>query len=352
PTDIIPAFCLGADFEFYKYFMEDIGMKTEHYNQYLKDGIVDTPPVNHALSVAMNFDCDWYTWMPRLHFDSKKESMIDTWGSFQKILVRDNGIPHAWYSGPSLTSKKEIKAWWEKGRPKGYINLLLKGVKKTLRTLMKPKYNEFLMLVGLSGPYECISMSIGLGQLAKYCRKEPEFVREILERNFEVQGKGLEKLCKINPPIVMCGDDYGYVNGLQMPVKYWRQFIKPILKQYVEIVHNHDLKFILHSCGNIGAIFKDFVELNIDGVESLQPTINDLGYLKRKYGDKLALLGTIDDTDLLVNAEPADVKKKVTHQIKILGKNGGYIPGATNFLLNQKVENIIAMIDTIHTFNF
>lgn len=347
-TDQLPAFCLGADFEFFDQFIKQIGFTHKEMNQYLKDGIVFSPPINHAMTVKLGFDCDWYTHTAQYHYDEESRNLVDTWGSYAKILVKDNGIPHLWYSGPSLTTKEKIKEWWEMGRPRGYIDILLPGVKKQMNILLK-KY-DFLMMIGLAGPYECISMSIGLGQLSKFCRQDPDFVTEILERNFEVQGKGLEKLCKLHPPVVMCGDDHGFVNGLQMPPKYWRQFIKPILKRYVEIVHNYDAKFIIHSCGAIGEIFPDFIEIGCDGVESLQPTINDLPILKQKYGDKLALLGTIDDTNLLVNGTPEEVSKTVSEQCRILGKNGGYVPGATNFLINQKVENIVTMIKTIHEF--
>jgi len=350
PVDMIPAFLLGADFEFFYKFMKEKGIPKNNYAKYIKDGIVDTPPLNHALSIEMNFDCDWYSHIPQMHFDEENQSIIDTWGSLQKAVVKDNGIPHLWYSGPALTSKEKIIKWWELGMPRGYVDILLPLIKKRLKTLMKPKYDEFLMFIGLSGPFECLSMSIGLAQVSKFCRKDSEFLKEILNRNFEVQSKGLEKLCSLNPPVIMCGDDHGFANGLQMPAKYWREFIKPILKQYVEIVHNHGIKFILHSCGNIMEIFKDYVELEMDGVDSLQPHLNDLSYLKQKYGDKITFVGTIDDTHLLVECNTEEVKRVVTEQLRILGKNSGYIPGATNFLLNQKVENIITMVETIHSF--
>jgi uroporphyrinogen decarboxylase len=192
-----------------------------------------------------------------------------------------------------------------------------------------------------------------MAQVAKFSRKDPKFLEEILEKNFEVQGKGLERMMKLgkNLPAVMCGDDWGYNHGLQMPVKFWRQFIKPILKRYVEIVHSYECKFLIHSCGNIGEIFPDLIELGIEGVESLQPTINDLPGLKQKYGDKIALLGTIDDTNLLVNGTKERVWTEVTTMVKTLGKGSGYIPGATNTLLDAKVKNVKTMIEAIQSIN-
>ena len=77
---------------------------------------------------------------------------------------------------------------------------------------------------------------------------------------------------------------------------------------------------------------------------------NCLGKLiKSKFGDKIALLGTIDDSNLLKFSTPSEIKKSVTKSIKELGP-GGYVPGATNTLLDQPVENVIAMYDAIREY--
>jgi uroporphyrinogen decarboxylase len=147
----------------------------------------------------------------------------------------------------------------------------------------------------------------------------------------------------------MCGDDYGYNKGLQINVKNWRKFIKPKLANYVKIAHDGGAKFILHSCGGIGEIFPDFVEIGIDGVESLKPISNDLAMYREKYPE-ITLVGTIDDSEMLVHESPENVKKSVKESIKLLGKKGGYIPGPTNFLLDQPPENIVALYKSVKEF--
>jgi uroporphyrinogen decarboxylase len=147
----------------------------------------------------------------------------------------------------------------------------------------------------------------------------------------------------------MIGDDYGYNSGLQLSKEMWREIVRPTLEKHAEIIHQYGGKFLLHSCGNIGELFEDFIEIGIDGVESLKPFNNDLKELKHKYGDQLAFIGTIDDTNLLKKGTPNQVKKEVTKSIKELGP-AGYIPGATNFLLDQPPHNIIAMIDAIKSY--
>lgn len=350
PVDRVPAFLLGADFSFYRRFIDQVGFSHEHFYQYAKDGLVMTPPVNHALALELGFDVDWMTFPALLHYDPETRRVVDTWGAIYDFVVEPDGTPHQWFVGPHLTSREKIRAWWDAGRPKGYIELLFKPTFKQQRLLLE-KYDGFLMMVGLAGPFECLSFSIGLGQIARFCRKDPAFLHEILATNLEVQLAGLREILKHHPPVVMCGDDYGYNEGLLIHGRYWREFIKPVLAEYVRVVHDAGAKFVLHSCGNVGQLFPDFVELGIDGVESLQPTINDLPALKAKYGDDIALLGTVDDTHLLVHGTPDQVRAAVREQLAVLGKGGGYVPGATNFLLNAKVANVQAMVETIHQFN-
>ena len=147
----------------------------------------------------------------------------------------------------------------------------------------------------------------------------------------------------------MCGDDYGYNSGLQKNIKSWRKFISPILANYVKIAHDGGAKFILHSCGDIHEVFPDFIEIEIDGIESLKPKINDLKMYREKYPE-ITLIGGIDDSFMLNKATLEFITNSVKNDIKTLGRNGGHIPGPTNFLLNQPPKNIVALYKAIQKF--
>ena len=207
-----------------------------------------------------------------------------------------------------------------------------------------------MVSVGITGPWENLHFGIGFGNIAKFWRKDRKFLREINKFYCDFALDGMRKLVQYaKPKVVMVGDDYGYNSGLQMSLEMWRELVKPTLAKHVEIVHKRGAKFMLHSCGNIGELFEDFVEIGIDGVESLKPFNNDLPALKQKYGNDIALIGTIDDSKLLKYADPSEVKKSVRNSIDNLGPNG-YIPGATNFLLDQPPKNILAMFEAIRDY--
>ncbi|MHA1273350.1 MAG: uroporphyrinogen decarboxylase family protein [Promethearchaeota archaeon] len=353
----IPKFCLGADWDFMERFIAEIGFTYEEFKQYKRDKIPFICPTHIALSIKLDIDLAWQTFLGQIIWLDEYSEPAQMNGGRFKIVTRmstyqppkgrrKNPIPHWWWLKEGLTSKESIK---------NYMKLKLKYPIGSFRKYYKlqktceDKYN-LIVAAGLSGPWENLHLGIGFANVAKFWRKDRAFLHEINDFYAEFALKGMNDLLKYGkPPIVMVGDDYGYNTGLQMSIEMWRDLVKPILAKHVEMVHDAGAKFLLHSCGNIGALFKDFTEIGIDGVESLKPKVNDLVDLKQKFGDRICLVGTIDDSDLLVNATPEQIKQSVTQSIKDLGP-GGYIPGATNFLLDQPVQNIYAMLEAIEQY--
>ncbi len=272
---------------------------------------------------------------------------MSTGGRFD-VAVKEDGIPHSWYLGAGLLKKEHIKEYQEKEKQLKPNRSSFRSLGKARKALLE-QY-DIVLSQGITGPFENCVFGIGFANFARFARKQPEFLQEHMDFQWNVIAEpSLKLLMKQKPEVVMCGDDYGYNQGLQMNVKHWRRFIKPKLADYVKIVHDGGAKFILHSCGAIGEIFPDFVEIGIDGVESLKPRNNDLAMYREKYPE-ITLVGTIDDTDMLITQSPDYIRDSVKNDIKVLGKKGGFIPGPTNFLLDHPPENIVALYKAIHEF--
>ncbi|TFG02677.1 MAG: hypothetical protein EU542_04445 [Promethearchaeota archaeon] len=359
--DRVPSLCLGSDFQFIDKFMnspyaftgEDLERFTGEnlsprllHTQYLY--VKFSPPHIYHNGLDAKIDLCWETIDGVAYRKGEKpDSLISAEGQILKFIINDNGIPSVWYVGPSLDTPEKIKEHLQKEeelRPdKSRFRILSKNRKKL-------KKYDIVVAQGIGGPYESCILGMGHLNFARLARKEPELLHEHINFLWEAhQKKSLELLLKTRPDVVMVGNDIGHNDGLQLPLKQWQKFFKPILKQYVDMVHEAGIKFILHCCGAIGELFPDFVEIGIDGVESLQPTINDLEMYRKKFPE-ITLLGTIDDTNLLVNGTPENVRKDIKHKIETLGKNGGYIPGPTNWLLDQKPENVVALFKAVREY--
>jgi hypothetical protein len=360
--DRVPSFCLGGDFDFIEKFMNSpYALTDEDINQLDKDKVSYSPPFMHAIIAKFSppeilpggldakIDLCWRTTgmgLP-IKLETIDDFVINSGGYF-KVVVRDEGIPHWWYAGPALLKKENIEEYWSKANDLRPPQDSVRNFARNRKNMLK-KY-DIVLSQGQPGPFENCVFGIGLANFARFARKDPSFLQQHMEFQWETFEEPMMKMImKTKPEVVMCGDDYGYNSGLQMNVRSWRKFIKPILARYVQMAHDGDAKFILHSCGDLHEIFPDFVEIGLDGVESLKPKNNDLKMYREKYPE-ITLVGTIDDSEMLIYESPEFVKNSVKESIETLGKKGGYIPGPTNFLLDQPPENIVACYKAIQEF--
>ncbi len=360
--DRVPSFCLGGDFEFVDKFMKSpYALTDEDMDQLDKDRVSYAVPYIHAIiakfappdilpgGIDAKIDLCWQTvgGLGMMKMDHTDELLLVT-GALFKVAVRDNGIPHFWYKGPGLLKKEHIEAYWNKEKEMRPDRSSFRSIARIRKTMLN-KY-DIVVSQGIAGPFENCIFGIGHANFARFARKHPDFLQQHIDFQWETfEEPTLKLLMKTKPEIVMCGDDYGYNSGLQLPGKQWREFIKPILAKYVKIAHDGGAKFLLHSCGDIHEIFPDFVEIGIDGVESLKPKNNDLKMYREEYPE-ITLLGTIDDSELLKYESPEVIRNSVKTSIKTLGRKGGYIPGPTNFLLDQPPENIVEQFKAIQKF--
>jgi uroporphyrinogen decarboxylase len=73
----------------------------------------------------------------------------------------------------------------------------------------------------------------------------------------------------------------------------------------------------------------------------------DLGEAKRRYGDRICLVGHIS-VDRLSRGTPAEIEDLVRRAIEVAGPGGGYIAGSSNSVASYcKAENVRAMADAI-----
>jgi len=168
-----------------------------------------------------------------------------------------------------------------------------------------------------------------------------EHVREIL------------KTVKGRVEWVQLADDYGTQNGLFLSTDLWRRYFRDPIAQTADMIHAHGIKVFLHSCGSIRALIPDLIDAGIDILNPIQVTARGMDpvEIKRDYGDRICLHGTIDTQRVLSSGSPEDVKKEVFTMLEQLGCNGGFILSTTHTIEQDiPLENIIAIYDSVYEY--
>jgi uroporphyrinogen decarboxylase len=83
----------------------------------------------------------------------------------------------------------------------------------------------------------------------------------------------------------------------------------------------------------------------IDGIMGFQPTAhNDVECFKKRYGDRVAIIGNVCVTELMPKGTPWQVDQEVKKLIMEIGTGGGYVLSTCNALINdQPIENVITL---------
>ena len=89
--------------------------------------------------------------------------------------------------------------------------------------------------------------------------------------------------------------DVAYRKSMFFSPDYWRAYFKPWVKAMIEHCHAHGLPVIYHGCGNVKAIFQDYIEIGVDAYNPLEVKAGmDVVELRRQYGHHIGFCGNLD----------------------------------------------------------
>jgi uroporphyrinogen decarboxylase len=215
---------------------------------------------------------------------------------------------------------------------------------------MESDSNRFRMFRLTYALFERAWSLMGMEELMSCMLLDPSSASALLDRITDFQMEVLEGILPHDFDGVYFGDDWGTQRGLLMGPELWRRFIKPRLARMFERVKRGGKYVLLHSCGNIGEVLPDLVDIGCDAYNTVQPELYDLAGIKKEYGKHLAFWGGISTQGFLPFATPRQVKEKCAEAIGILGAGGGYILAATHAVTPDiPVENVLAMQESAHS---
>ena len=112
------------------------------------------------------------------------------------------------------------------------------------------------------------------------------------------------------------------------------------------MIHEKGKVYYLHSCGQISAIIEDLIEdVKIDGRHSYQDNVEPVTEAKKRYGDRIAILGGVD-VNKLTTYTPPKLRKYVRSIIDQCAPGGRFAIGAGNSITSYiPLENYLTMLD-------
>jgi hypothetical protein len=140
-------------------------------------------------------------------------------------------------------------------------------------------------------------------------------------------------------------DDWGSQKALLISPTIWREFFKPLYKDYCDLLHRKGKFVFMHSDGNIEAIYPDLIEIGIDAINS-QIFCMDMEKIGELYSSKITFWGEIDRQFILPFGSTTEVKAAVKRAANafLKGKRTGIIAQCEWGLKDPK-DNIITVFE-------
>ncbi len=176
---------------------------------------------------------------------------------------------------------------------------------------------------------------------------EPALVQRMVDMVVDVHVALARRAVRAGAEIVTLGDDYaGRIGPLVSPTVF-RRFFLPGIKRVVQAVHEEGALCVKHSDGNIWPLMDGFVEAGFDGINPIEPVAGmDLAEVKRRYGDRLSIIGNVDCGYILSHASLAEVVADVKRCLRDGAPGGGFVLSSSNSLHSSvRPQNYLAMVE-------
>jgi len=138
-----------------------------------------------------------------------------------------------------------------------------------------------------------------------------------------------EELVRLGADAIWFGEDLGTQNTMLISPDMWRELFRPRYERMIARLRelNPDLIVIMHSDGAVAPLLEDFIEMQIDVYNPVQPNVpgSDPRELKDTYGDRICFFGGIDQQELLPSGDARAIRDEVARRAGILGEGGGYL---------------------------
>lgn len=287
---------------------------------------------------------------PKLHADIPERGVkVDNWGIHRRWIEHASGGYWDYCDWPLRDADEEAVANWPMPSPDDYD---YSQVADACR-----REAEYAVHVGGPGLGDIINSNGMLRTmeqaLVDLITDDPAgllLTRRRTEINLEITRRTLEA-ARGAVDFMWLGEDLGSQIAPIMSLELFRRHIRPLHQKLVDLAKAYDLPVMIHTCGSSSWAYEDFIEMGIDGVDTLQPEAKDMDprYLKGTFGGRLFFHGCISTAGPVAHGTVQETIDTCRETLEIMMPGGGYCFAPTHALQdNSPTQNVVAMYETAH----
>ncbi|TXT67372.1 MAG: putative Methylcobalamin:coenzyme M methyltransferase [Promethearchaeota archaeon] len=250
-------------------------------------------------------------------------------------FLHDNWDELENFEPPDLTDKKRYRIL------KTYIWKLLGRKRYTIGELVP---NGFFALCS-----QIRGFSNFLIDLVRHPKQVEQLINKLLPYFITLITKYKEYYSSLDS--VMVADDLGTQKSPFISPSLFQKFFKKPYKKIIELAHDFNLDFILHSCGEILELMPDIIDMGVDVFEFDSPHMVGVENIKKIAKQKKVafwLSSNIQSTYTL--GTPEEIEEEIKLYIKEVGNNQGGLAiyeYMSKRALGTPKQNVIAQRESV-----
>ena len=211
--------------------------------------------------------------------------------------------------------------------------------------------HDLALITALRGPFAHAAWHfLGMMETCMGLLDDPDFVSLAVRMNTDFNVELSLRLAEAGADVFWITEDLGSNNQPLINPRHYREIFLPHLRELVDTILSLGKPVVLHSDGYIMPFLPDLVETGISGLNPIQQSANmDLAQVKAEYGDRLCLVGNVDNYNIMERGTPEQVEAAVKECIQAAGAGGGYIL-ASDHTMHEPIsaENVRAFVEAGH----
>lgn len=155
---------------------------------------------------------------------------------------------------------------------------------------------------------------------------EQEKLCRLLDRIMEARRIIIKRFAQIGVDGVITYDDMGTGDRCLVSPQTFRKIYFPRYKETCDQLHEHEMHFIHHCCGQVSEYMELFVEAGCDVLQLDQPTLMGIDWLGQNYGGKLCFWNCVDIQSTMGSGDLNAIDDEARYQVWRLGNfRGGFM---------------------------
>ena len=278
--------------------------------------------------------------------DFKKEQIgpkryRNEWGVVSEKTAEEHGVP---IEGP-IKTLDDLKKY-EPPDPHA------PGRYQSLKRLVEKYKGKVAIGVHLNDVFSIPRYLAGFEELMMAFAVEPKFVQGLVDLSVEINLEMAKEVARYGADFIFTGDDYASAEQPFISPDAFREFLYPGLKRVIGGFRELNLPVIKHTDGNIIPLIDMIIDSGINCLDPIDPIGGlDIGQIKQKYGDRVALKGNVNCAQTLSFATEQQVVEETKEVIEKAAPGGGFILSSSNSIHSAvKPGNYLAMWNTLRMY--